>query len=109
MSGKKWLPMEDSRGHHWSDYIELEKIQDVKSEKEAKKSGQIVTKKAPKISLRERAAELVGTGLTFRAMEFEAVGVPRHYLSIMCDEGTLERVSHGRYRLARSPSLKPNI
>ena len=35
-------------------------------------------------------------------MEFEAVGVPRHYLSKMCDEGLLERIGFGLYRAVTS-------
>jgi hypothetical protein len=54
----------------------------------------------PKPTLRERAVALarkrggVGTG------ELTAVGIPRCYLSQMCDEGLLVKVGYGRYRVA---------
>jgi hypothetical protein len=35
-----------------------------------------------------------------RTAELTAVGIPRCYLSRMCDEGLLVKVDYGRYRAA---------
>ncbi|WP_326490200.1 type IV toxin-antitoxin system AbiEi family antitoxin domain-containing protein [Sphingopyxis sp. NFH-91] len=53
------------------------------------------------MSLRDRAAELAASRLTVRTKDFEAIGVPRHYMALMCEEGILERVGFGLYRLAQ--------
>ncbi|MGP2492647.1 type IV toxin-antitoxin system AbiEi family antitoxin domain-containing protein [Mesorhizobium sp. PUT5] len=35
-----------------------------------------------------------------RTAELAAIGIPRCYLSRMCEEGLIVRVAYGRYRLA---------
>ena len=55
---------------------------------------------APKLSLRERAVLLVRERGEVRTKDLTDVGIPRCYLSRMCDEGLLLKVSHGRYREA---------
>ena len=55
---------------------------------------------APKLSLRERAVILVRERGEVRTKDLTDVGIPRCYLSRMCDEGLLLKVGHGRYREA---------
>lgn len=43
---------------------------------------------------------LVGDERTARTKDFEAIGVPRHYLTRMCEEGLLEKIGWGVYRTA---------
>ncbi|WP_341786428.1 type IV toxin-antitoxin system AbiEi family antitoxin domain-containing protein [Sphingomonas leidyi] len=35
-----------------------------------------------------------------RTYDFTAVGIPRHYLAWMCEEGLLVKVGYGVYRAA---------
>lgn len=99
---KKWLPKVDSRGHHWVDDIEAPELQEVTSNKSLLSDPKTVTKKVAQISLRDRAAELAASRLTVRTKDFEAIGVPRQYMTMMCEEGILERVGFGTYRLAKA-------
>lgn len=39
----------------------------------------------------------------FRARELEVAGIPRAYLTRLCDRGVLERIDRGLYRLADAP------
>jgi hypothetical protein len=52
----------------------------------------------PKPTLRERAVALARERGEVRTGELTAVGIPRCYLSRMCDEGLLVKVGYGRYR-----------
>ena len=52
----------------------------------------------PKPSLRERACALARGQATVRTCDFTAIGIPRHYLAWMCEEGLLVKVGYGRYR-----------
>ena len=54
----------------------------------------------PKPSLRERAIALARKLGTVRTRDFSDIGVPRCYLSGMCEEGLLIKVAYGRYRTA---------
>lgn len=54
----------------------------------------------PKPSLRERAVAFVREKGEVRTAELTAIGIPRCYLSRMCDEGLLVKVGYGRYRVA---------
>ena len=49
---------------------------------------------------RSRILKLVGAGNLLRAREAKAVGIHSQWLSRLVEEGMLERVSHGCYRLA---------
>jgi hypothetical protein len=54
----------------------------------------------PKPSLRERAIALAYHLGIVRTRDFSEIGVPRFYLTRMCDEGLLIKVAYGRYRAA---------
>jgi site-specific DNA recombinase len=54
----------------------------------------------PKPTLRERAVALARDRGDVRTFELTAIGVPRCYLSLMCEEGLLVKVGYGRYRAA---------
>jgi len=54
----------------------------------------------PKPSLRERAVALALEMGVIRTKELTDIGVPRCYLTRMCDEGLLLKVGYGRYRAA---------
>lgn len=41
-----------------------------------------------------------------RTKEFEAIGVPRHYPTLMCREGLLKKVGYGAYQLAETLILE---
>ncbi|HVJ35905.1 MAG TPA: type IV toxin-antitoxin system AbiEi family antitoxin domain-containing protein [Terriglobia bacterium] len=54
----------------------------------------------PKPSLRDRAVALALERGTVRTRDLTEMGIPRCYLTRMCDEGLLEKVSYGVYRAA---------
>jgi hypothetical protein len=54
----------------------------------------------PKPSLRERAVALAVEMGVVRTKELTDIGIPRWYLTRMCDEGLLVKVGYGRYRAA---------
>jgi hypothetical protein len=54
----------------------------------------------PKPTLRERAIALARERGEVRTAELTAIGIPRCYLSRMCDEGLLVKVAYRRYRAA---------
>ncbi len=56
----------------------------------------------PKPSLREKAYAFARERATARTCDFTAVGIPRHYLAWMCEEGLLVKVGYGVYRAANS-------
>lgn len=51
-------------------------------------------------SLRHRAVTFAAGRSTITTAEFDAVGISRQTLSLICAEGLLERIGLGRYRLA---------
>ncbi|WP_336974978.1 type IV toxin-antitoxin system AbiEi family antitoxin domain-containing protein [Sphingobium aromaticiconvertens] len=53
----------------------------------------------PKPSLRERAVAFVRERGEVRTKDLTDIGIPRCYLSRMCDDGLLLKVGHGRYRV----------
>jgi hypothetical protein len=55
----------------------------------------------PKPSLRERAVALAQERGIVRTRELTDIGVPRCYLTRMCEEGLLAKVGHGRYMAVR--------
>lgn len=54
----------------------------------------------PKPSLREKAYAFAQERATVRTCDFTAIGIPRHYLAWMCEEGLLVKVGYGIYRVA---------
>ena len=52
----------------------------------------------PKPSLRERAVALAQKRGVVRTRDLTDIGIPRCYLTWMCDEGLLIKVGHGLYR-----------
>ena len=52
----------------------------------------------PKPSLRDRAVALATERGTVRTRDLTEIGIPRCYLTRMCDEGLLVKVSYGVYR-----------
>ena len=54
----------------------------------------------PKLSLRERAVAFARDRGEVRTKDLIDIGIPRCYLSRMCDERLLVKVGHGRYRAA---------
>ncbi|WP_343286147.1 type IV toxin-antitoxin system AbiEi family antitoxin domain-containing protein [Mesorhizobium loti] len=49
-------------------------------------------------SLRDRAAALARNRGEVRTRDFTDIGIPRCYLSRMCEDGLLVKVGYGRYR-----------
>jgi hypothetical protein len=54
----------------------------------------------PAPSLREKAYEFAHQRTIVRTCEFTAIGIPRHYLAWMCEEGWLVKEGYGLYRAA---------
>ncbi|UPJ53485.1 type IV toxin-antitoxin system AbiEi family antitoxin domain-containing protein [Bradyrhizobium sp. 200] len=54
----------------------------------------------PTPTLRERAVALARERGEVRTAELTAIGIPRHYLAWMCEEGLLVRIGYGVYRAA---------
>ena len=52
----------------------------------------------PKPSLRDRAVALATERGTVRTRDLTEIGIPRCYLTRMCDEGLLVKVGYGLYR-----------
>jgi hypothetical protein len=55
----------------------------------------------PRLPLRARAVALARERGVVRTRELTAIGIPRCYLTRMCEEGLLEKVSYGRYRATK--------
>jgi hypothetical protein len=55
----------------------------------------------PKLPLRDRAVALAHERGVVRTRELVAIGIPRCYLTRMCAEGFLEKVSYGLYRATK--------
>ncbi len=51
-------------------------------------------------SLREKAYAFARQRPIVRTCEFTDIGILRHYLAWMCEEGSLVKVGYGRYRAA---------
>lgn len=99
MSGKKWLPKTDSRGHLWS--IDLERLENI-SEGIARNgvaASEMAKSDINRGALRDRAIAFVKDNGVVRTKDLEAIGVPRQYPRMMCKEGLLEQVGYGRYRV----------
>ncbi|WP_026227546.1 type IV toxin-antitoxin system AbiEi family antitoxin domain-containing protein [Methylobacterium sp.] len=54
----------------------------------------------PMPSLREKAYAFARQRTIVRTCDFTAIGIPRHYLAWMCEEGWLVREGYGLYRAA---------
>lgn len=54
----------------------------------------------PKPSLRARAVALAQERGVVRTRDLSDIGIPRCYLTRMCDEGLLIKVGYGLYRAA---------
>ena len=54
----------------------------------------------PKPSLRERAVALAQERGMVRTRDLTDIGIPRCYLTRMCDEGLLIKIGYGLYRAA---------
>lgn len=54
----------------------------------------------PKPSLRDKAYALARERATVKTCDFSAIGIPRQYLTWMCEEGLLVKVGYGVYRAA---------
>jgi hypothetical protein len=54
----------------------------------------------PKPSLRERAVAFAQERGVVRTRDLTDIGIPRCYLTRMCDEGLLIKVGYGLYRAA---------
>ena len=54
----------------------------------------------PEPSLRDKACAFARQRTIARTRDFTALGIPRSYLALMCAEGLLIRIGHGRYRAA---------
>ncbi|WP_353682870.1 type IV toxin-antitoxin system AbiEi family antitoxin domain-containing protein [Mesorhizobium sp.] len=54
----------------------------------------------PEATLRERAVSLAREKGEVRTKDLTDIGVPRHYLTRMCEEGLLMKAGYGRYRAA---------
>ncbi|KGB53062.1 hypothetical protein FG91_02993 [Sphingopyxis sp. LC81] len=99
MSGKKWLPGDYSHEDLWSEDIEKPQKHGSTPAKVAFKAAE-TSKPEPRLSLRERAIELAKQRGTVRTKDLEAIGIPRQYPLMMCNEGLLVRVRYGVYRAA---------
>lgn len=55
----------------------------------------------PQPSLRDRAVALARERGEVRTRDLTDIGIPRCYLSKMCEEGLLVKVGYGRYRAVR--------
>ncbi|WP_348641875.1 type IV toxin-antitoxin system AbiEi family antitoxin domain-containing protein [Mesorhizobium sp. B2-4-9] len=58
-------------------------------------------------SLRDRAVELARNSGQVRTGDLTGAGIPRCYLSPMCKEGLLVKISYGRYRAALPVLYRP--
>nr|WP_250889220.1 type IV toxin-antitoxin system AbiEi family antitoxin domain-containing protein [Mesorhizobium sp. dw_380] len=54
----------------------------------------------PKPSLRQRAVALARERGVVRTRDLTNIGIPRRYLTRMCNEGLLIKVGYGIYRAA---------
>src|SRR3546814_8728651 len=61
-------------------------------------SSDLRSEGSPKPSLKERAVAFARERGVIRTKDLTSIGIPRCYLSPMCDEGLLVRVGYGRDR-----------
>ncbi|WP_353611498.1 type IV toxin-antitoxin system AbiEi family antitoxin domain-containing protein [Blastomonas sp. CCH13-E1] len=71
--------------------------------RERDRAERVRSEGGPQPSLRERAVALARRRGVVRTKDLASIGVPRCYLSPMCDEGLLVRVGHGRYSAGSNP------
>lgn len=71
--------------------------------RERDRAERVRSEGGPQPSLRERAVALAWRRGVVRTKDLASIGVPRCYLSPMCDEGLLVRVGHGRYSAGSNP------
>ena len=68
--------------------------------RERDRAERVRSEGGPKPSLRERAIALARERGEVRTKDLTSIGIPRYYLSSMCNEGLLVKVGYGRYRAA---------
>jgi|AGTN01.2.fsa_nt_gi hypothetical protein len=71
-------------------------LQQQKAAEAARKREEALRNK--KKTLRMKALELARAKGTVTSKELQQIGVPRCYMTYMCEEGLLIRVGHGLYR-----------
>lgn len=77
--------------------------------RERDRSERVRSEGGSKQSLRERAVALARKRGEVRTKDLTDIGIPRCYLSPMCNEGLLVKVGHGRYRPAPQSRLKGRV
>src|SRR3546814_9239294 len=65
--------------------------------RERDRAERVRSEGSPKPSLKERAVAFARERGVIRTKDLTSIGIPRCYLSPMCDEGLLVRVGYGRY------------
>ncbi|MFC0146662.1 type IV toxin-antitoxin system AbiEi family antitoxin domain-containing protein [Sphingobium scionense] len=68
--------------------------------RERDRAERVRSEGSPKPSLKERAVAFARERGVIRTKDLTSIGIPRCYLSPMCDEGLLVRVGYGRYIVA---------
>jgi len=68
--------------------------------RDRKRAERIGLAGGPEPTLRERAVALARQKGEVRTKDLAEIGVPRCYLTRMCDEGLLVKIGYGRYQAA---------
>ena len=98
----KWLPgVDETENYEFAIALRQNPPQPLKLRKRDRdRAEKLRLAGRPKPTLRERAVALARERGEVRTAELTEIGIPRCYLSRMCDEGLLVKVAYGRYRAA---------
>lgn len=97
----KWLPgTDESQNYELPIAVERSPRLPTRRKRDRDHEERIRQAGGPKPSLRDKAYALARERATVKTCDFTAIGIPRHYLAWMCEEGLLVKVGYGVYRAA---------
>lgn len=97
----KWLPgTDESQNYELPIAVERSPQLPTRRKRDRDREERVRQAGGPKPSLRDKAYALARERATVKTCDFTAIGIPRHYLAWMCEEGLLVKVGYGVYRAA---------
>lgn len=98
---EEWLPgTDESQNYELPIAVERSPRLPTRRKRDRDHEERIRQAGGPKPSLRDKAYALARERATVKTCDFTAIGIPRHYLAWMCEEGLLVKVGYGVYRAA---------
>lgn len=94
--GRVWLPgTDETQNYELPIAVERSPQLPTRRKRDRDREERIRQAGGPKPSLREKAYALARERATVKTRDFTAIGIPRHYLAWMCEEGLLVKVGYG--------------